>query len=214
MPKVVQPSLARVDLHLSRHLTQAVERAGRAVWLGGQPLVDSESIQGFADAVCVPLRPGETPLGAIHVYRAPGLFARHEVRFCEVLAGHLASMLDVLRVRSKLEAENVRLRTRSSAAEELIGGSPAMQVLRDKGLINTIERSGCFLAGSGPQTGEHFALCLRVTPGQWQRAADSVFGSYFHFTGAPSFERSSAYTRFGYGVTMYIAFFTTIGAAS
>src|SRR5438552_8011362 len=132
VPKVVQPSLARVDLHLSRQLTQAVGRAGRAVWLGGQPLVDSESIQGFADAVCVPLRPGETPLGAIHVYRAPGLFACHEVRFCEVLAGHLASMLDVLRVRSKLEAENVRLRTRSSAAEELIGGSPAMQVLRER----------------------------------------------------------------------------------
>ncbi|TMQ35165.1 MAG: sigma-54 factor interaction domain-containing protein, partial [Planctomycetota bacterium] len=27
---------------------------------------------------------------------------------------------------------NVRLRTRSSAAEELIGGSPAMQVLRER----------------------------------------------------------------------------------
>src|SRR6476469_10377043 len=45
-------------------------------------------------------------------------------------------------------------------------------------------------------------------------AAATGCGSYFHFTGAPGLDRSSAYRTFGHGVTMYIVSPTTIGAAS
>ena len=45
-------------------------------------------------------------------------------------------------------------------------------------------------------------------------AAAAGFGLNFHFTGAPGFVRSSAYTMFGYGVTTYIVLLTTSGAAS
>jgi LacI family transcriptional regulator len=56
----------------------------------------------------------------------------------------------------------------------VVTASRALQVLRDKGLIRTVNRSGCFLAEEEPKGGERFALCLRVTPGRFQRASDSV----------------------------------------
>ena len=133
-PKIVLPKLARVDVHLSRQLTEAVQRQGRTVWLGSQasPLEESESLLSFADALCVPLLGDETPLGALHVYRAGRMFTEREVRFCEVLTGHLASVLHVLRVRRHLEAENSRLRSHSPLADELIGRSETMLALRHK----------------------------------------------------------------------------------
>src|SRR5688572_18111243 len=45
-------------------------------------------------------------------------------------------------------------------------------------------------------------------------AAEIGLGSCTHFTGAPGFVRSSAYSMFGQGVTTYIVSFTTSGAAS
>jgi LacI family transcriptional regulator len=63
-----------------------------------------------------------------------------------------------------------------------VTASRALQVLRDKGLIHTVNRSGCFLAKNGAVTGEHFALCLRITPGLFQRAADTATRRGFETT--------------------------------
>jgi Nif-specific regulatory protein len=134
LPKMVLPKLARVDIHLSRRLTKEVEKRGKAVWLGMQPdaLADSESLLFCKDALCVPLLAGETPLGALHVYKSGKLFTEREVRFCEVLAGHLANSLHLLRVRRTLEAENSRLRHHSTVADQLIGSSPQLEALRQR----------------------------------------------------------------------------------
>jgi Nif-specific regulatory protein len=131
---MVLPKLARVDIHLSRRLTKEVEKQGKTVWLGTQPdaLAESESLLFCKDALCVPLLAGETPLGALHVYKSGKLFAEREVRFCEVLAGHLANSLHLLRVRRTLEAENSRLRHHSTVADQLIGSSPQMEALRQR----------------------------------------------------------------------------------
>ncbi len=134
LPKMVIPKLSRVDIHLSRRLTQEVQLRGRAVWLGSQPdtMPEMESLQCFTDALCVPLQAGETPLGAIHVYKSGKLFGQREVRFCELLVGHLANSLHLQRIQRMLEAENSRLRNRAPAVDELVGSSPALQQLRQR----------------------------------------------------------------------------------
>lgn len=138
--RLVLPVQATVDRKLSQRLTQEVQQRGRLVWLGSPESrsIEGDSLSSFQDAVCVPLRvgacvSGEPPLGALHVYKTSHAFHEREVRFCEVLAGSLASALHVLRGRRALEADNYRLRVHASAAgDELIGSSPAMRQLRSQ----------------------------------------------------------------------------------
>jgi transcriptional regulator with PAS, ATPase and Fis domain len=149
LPKIVLPELASVDIHLSRQLTQRVQREGRLVWLGakGGGSAGEDSLLSFTDAVCVPLRaapPGaeagdgarpptedNPPLGALHVYKSGSFFTERQVRFCQVLAGFLANSLSVLRSRRMLAAENSRLRFHSPVGDdELVGGSPALLKVR------------------------------------------------------------------------------------
>jgi Nif-specific regulatory protein len=133
LPKIVVPEMSHVDVHLSRYLTQQVQREQRSAWLkaeAGPPGGEGESLLLFTDALCVPLRADGAPLAALHVYRTGAYFSERHLHFCEVLAGHLASSLRLLRLRRNLEAENSRLRGRSADGEQIIGTGPAMQQLR------------------------------------------------------------------------------------
>ncbi len=135
LPKMVLPETAQVDVHLSRMLTRRVQREGKPVWMGGDSSPTrpaSESLTPFSDALCLPLKSGAEPFGALHVYKSNSYFTERDARFCEALAGYLANGLHVLKQRRKLEAENTRLRSHLSTADDLLGDSPAMVNLRSR----------------------------------------------------------------------------------
>jgi Nif-specific regulatory protein len=133
-PKLVWPKMAHVDVHLSRQLTQKVQQEGETVWLGASQgsRLESDSLMSFKDALCLPLKAEGAPFGALHVYKSGQGFTERELVFCRVLAGYLASSLQVLRSRRQLEAENSRLKRNAPPAEKLVGGSAAIQQLRQQ----------------------------------------------------------------------------------
>jgi DNA-binding NtrC family response regulator len=126
------PDLAAVDVHLSRQLTQKVQREETPVWLDADADdgLRADSLSSFSDALCLPLRSGGAPFGAVHVYKTGANFTERDFAFGQVLADYLASRLQVHRTQRRLEAENLRLRKHAPAGEEIVGDSPVIQQLR------------------------------------------------------------------------------------
>jgi Nif-specific regulatory protein len=162
VPKLVLPELASVDVHLSRQLTKRVQHESQPVWLGSEPgeAMQGDSLLSFRDAICLPLLAGGEPFGALHIYKTSGNFTERNFAFCRVLAGYLASSLQLLRARRQLEAENSRLRHHAPAGEEIVGASQAMQQLRQQIVRLAPKPCSVLITGESGSGKELVALAL------------------------------------------------------
>ncbi len=134
LPKLVLPDRGRVDTPLSQQLTKMVQQEKRTVWLArsSTAVTQSESLLGYTDAVCVPVKIETEAFGAIHVYQQKGMLTEKQVHFCKVLAGSLAKSLAVARYHRALQATNERLSRENGGMQEdvLVGSGKVMSELR------------------------------------------------------------------------------------
>jgi LacI family transcriptional regulator len=90
---------------------------------------------------------------------------------------------------------NQKLPSVRALAEEhgvaLATAARALEVLHGKGIVKPHERSGAYLVAEGPPARDrvdHWAVCLRITPGPWQQGSMAVakdgFTALAHTPGA------------------------------
>ena len=142
-PKRVLP--ANAEVQLSESLTELVSGQTRAVWLSEHtsPSV-SDSLQHYADAICVPLVHTDKMLGAIHLYMRQEHFRRNDFEVALSVAHLLTLALTNVRQFVSLRADHERLVAKSAGFDELIGESKPMLQLKSK--IERVARaSGCVL---------------------------------------------------------------------
>jgi two-component system response regulator HydG len=154
-PKLVIPESSSADVSLSEPLTRLVCEEGHAVWIANQHAAAAEdTLQHYADALCVPLVAGGGALGAIHVYLEQGRFRQSHFDFSISVANITTVALIRARKEESLENDFERLKATTPGYDELVGESPAMVELRTK--IGRLGRaSGCVLirgeSGSGKE---------------------------------------------------------------
>ncbi|HEV7221143.1 MAG TPA: sigma 54-interacting transcriptional regulator [Pirellulales bacterium] len=144
-PKLVIPERSAADVSLSEPLTKLVCEEGHAVWIANQHAAAAEdTLQHYADALCVPLMAAGGALGAIHVYLEQGRFRQSHFDFAISVANITAVALVRARKEESLENDFERLKANSPGYDELVGESPAMLDL--KGKIGRLGRAtGCVL---------------------------------------------------------------------
>ena len=152
--KFVVPEEAADQVRLSDSLTELVCQQGHAVWIANQrESSDADSLQHFADALCIPLLNEGTLRGAIHVYRDQGRFTQSEFDFSVSVANILVVALVRARRQTSLEADLQQLAAKSPGYDEMLGQCEAMVELKSK--ISRLARAtGCVLVSGQSGTGK------------------------------------------------------------
>ncbi|MCE9547311.1 MAG: sigma 54-interacting transcriptional regulator [Planctomycetia bacterium] len=153
-PKLVIPAGAADQVHLSDHLTELVCRQNHAVWVDSQRAsTTSDSLQHFADAICVPLVQEGTLRGALHAYREHNRFTPDEFQFTLSLANILGIALVRARREATLATDFQQLAAQSPGYDEMVGESPQMRELKAR--IDRLARAtGCVLIRGESGTGK------------------------------------------------------------
>lgn len=140
-PKLVIPEKPAKPVTLSESLTKLVCQEGHAVWIANQQAAtDDDTLQHYADALCVPLISQGAALGAIHVYLEHGRFRQSHFDFTISLANITAVALVRTRQEESLASDFQRLKDKSPGYDELVGESPPMKELKSK--IARLSRAG------------------------------------------------------------------------
>jgi two-component system, NtrC family, response regulator HydG len=153
-PRMVIPPDATQRVALSKTLTEMVCRQKQAVWIADRRCDDPmESMQHYADALCVPLVHEDKILGAIHAYLERGGFRQGDFDFAISLTNIATVALVRARHDRSLSTEYQNLVDKLPDRGEIIGQSPAMLELKSK--IGRMARaSGCVLITGESGTGK------------------------------------------------------------
>jgi Nif-specific regulatory protein len=153
-PKLVIPEKSAAHVSLSEPLTKLVCEEGHAVWIANQQAHASEdTLQHYADALCVPLVAAGGALGAIHVYLEKGRFRQSHFDFAISVANIVTVALVRARKEESLETDFAQLKAKSPGYDELVGDSPPMLDLKAK--IGRLGRAmGCLLIRGESGTGK------------------------------------------------------------
>ena len=143
-PKHVVPQDAGNRVSLSESLTETVCSKRHAAWIANERVGVGDSLDHYADAICVPLAQDDTVLGAIHVYLERGRFQQNDFEFAISLANILSAALARARRQATLQADHQRLVSKSANFDELIGDSKPMQDLKVK-ISRVAQATGCVL---------------------------------------------------------------------
>ena len=154
-PKLIIPEGSSEPVELSDSLTELVCKQGLAVWIAKQRgKTESDSLDHYADALCVPLIRDRTTLGAVHAYLDSGRYREGDFDFAISLANILVIALVRARQQNSMETDYLRLIAKSSAFGELIGDCTGMRELKSK-IGRVAKASGCVLlrgeSGSGKE---------------------------------------------------------------
>ncbi|MEK6246660.1 MAG: sigma 54-interacting transcriptional regulator, partial [Planctomycetales bacterium] len=155
LPRMVVPEQSDKQIRLSASLTELVCQQGHAVWIanlrGGKGA--SDSVQHFADALCVPLFHEGALRGAIHVYRENERFDQGDFDFSVSVANILGTALVRARRESTLEADLQQLAAKSPGYDEMIGDCTQMKELKSK-IHRLAHTTGCVLIMGESGTGK------------------------------------------------------------
>ena len=139
-PKRVVPETAAKGFDLSSTLTEMVTRKRRGIWTSNHSGGNiSDSLQHYADAICIPVIRDKTMFGALHLYLKRGRFRQSDFEVAMSVANMLAIALAKAYQLASLQSDNARLAAQSATSSELLGDSPPMREMKNK--IDKIARA-------------------------------------------------------------------------
>ncbi len=153
-PRMVVPLDSEPHAELSKGLTELVCEQKQAIWVANQRAgTTADSLEHYADALCVPLVHEGTVLGALHVYLEHGRFRQSDFDFAISIASITTVALVRVQRERTISTDYQNLVAKLPDQGEIIGDSPAMRELKSK--ITRIGRSsGCVLITGESGTGK------------------------------------------------------------
>ncbi|MGD9720316.1 MAG: sigma 54-interacting transcriptional regulator [Pirellulales bacterium] len=153
-PRLVVPPNAVPHVTLSKSLTEMVSQKRQAIWVANHRAGEkTESLEHYADALCVPLVHDQTVLGAVHAYLERGRFRQSDFDFTISLANITTVALVRAQRERILSADYQQLVAKLPDQGEIIGNCPAMVELKSK-ITRMGRATGCVLVIGESGTGK------------------------------------------------------------
>jgi Nif-specific regulatory protein len=153
-PRMVMPLDAAPHAELSKGLTELVCEQKQAIWIANQRAgATTDSLEHYADALCVPLVHEGTVLGALHVYLEHGRFRQSDFDFAISIASITTVALVRVQRERTISTDYQNLVAKLPDQGEIIGNCGPMRELKSK-ILRIGRSSGCVLITGESGTGK------------------------------------------------------------